>query len=76
MAMIVGGWAVLDLPLTLFTKLKLYCGHFVPLHDSKILFHKISVDLMLRFPSLTRSSQCGALSSILCSKRFIDLILA
>ena len=70
--MVLGGWAVLDLPPILFIKLELYCERFTPLHNSKILFQKISVDLILRFPSLTRSSQRGAQSSILCSNA--DLI--
>ena len=73
--MVVGGWAVLDLPPILFMKLGLYCGRFPSLHNSKTLFYKISVDLILRFPSLTRSSQRGAQYFILCSKRFIDLVL-
>ena len=47
------GWAVLDLSPILFIKLKLYCARFVPLHKFKNLFHKISVDLVLRFTSLT-----------------------
>ena len=74
--MAVGGWALLDLPPILFIKLELYCRRFAPLHNSKILFHKISVDLILRFPSLILSFQCGAQSSILCSERFIDLMVA
>ena len=73
--MFVGEWAGLDLPLILFIKLELYCGRFAPLHNSKILFHKIFFDLILRFPSLTRSSRRGSQSSILCSKRFINLML-
>ena len=61
-AMAVGGWAVLDLPPILFIKLDLCCGRFTILHNSKILFHEIS-------------SQRGAQSSILCSKRFLGLML-
>ena len=60
--MTVGGRAVLDLPPVLFTKLDLYCGRFTILHNSKILIHEIS-------------SQRGAQSSILFSKRFLDLML-
>ena len=60
-AMVVGGWAVLDLPPILFIKLELYCGRFV--------------DLILCFPRLTRSSQRGVQSFIFCSKRFIDPML-
>ena len=60
--MVVGGRAVLDLPPILFIKLDLYCGHFTILHNSKILIHEIS-------------SQHGAQSSILFSKRFLDLML-
>ena len=59
--MVVGGWAVLDLPPILFIKLELYCGRFV--------------DLILRFPRMTRSSQRGAQSFIFCSKHFIDPML-
>ena len=50
--MVAVGWAVLDLPTIVFIKLELCCGRFAPLHNSKISFHKISVDLILRFPSL------------------------
>ena len=67
--MVVGGWVVLDLTPILFIKLELYYRRFAPLHNLKILFQKISVDLILRFPSLPRSSQRGAQSYILCSKR-------
>ena len=71
-AMVVGGWAVLDLPPILFIKLELYCERFAFLHNSKMLFHKISVDLILRFPSLTRLSQRGSQSSFLFWKRYIS----
>ena len=32
--MVVGGWAVLDLPPILFIKLELYCGCLAPLNNS------------------------------------------
>ena len=74
--MVVEVWAVLDLPPILFIKLESDCRCFAPIHISKILFYKIFFDLILHFPNLTRSSQREAQSSILCSKRVIDLMLA
>ena len=48
----VGEWAVLDLDLFLFIKSELQGGRFAPFCNSSILFHKISVDLMLNSPNL------------------------
>ena len=45
---------MLDLLPILFIKLELHCWLFAPLHNLKILFHEISVDLILSFPSVTR----------------------
>ena len=39
---------------SLFKKLELQCERFVLVINLKILFHKISVDLILSFPNLTR----------------------
>ena len=50
----ISGSTLLDFIQILFTKLELHCEHFAPLCNTKILFHKISVDLTLIFPSLTR----------------------
>ena len=45
---------LLDFLQILFIKLELHCARFAPLCNTKILFHKISVDLTLIFPTLNR----------------------
>ena len=45
---VMDGWAVLDLSSILFIKLELYCRRFAPLYNSKVLFHKISGNRILR----------------------------
>ena len=74
-AIVVEGWAVLDLSPVLVMKLELNYGLFASLHNPEISFYKIFVDLILRSPSLTRSPQHGPQPSILFSKCFIDLML-
>ena len=49
---------------------------FCVLTYSKMLFQLIALNLILRFSRLARSAQHEAQSSILCSKCFIDLMLA
>ena len=46
-------WAVLDLPPVLL-EIGITLLVLAPLRNSKVLSHKIPVDLILSFPSLTR----------------------
>ena len=73
--MAVGGWAILVLSLYLLIKLELNWGSFAVLYNSKMLFHTIFFDVLLRFPSSTRLTQRGSQYPILCSEHFIGLML-
>ena len=47
-AVVMGGWAVLDLSSILFINSELHCTSFAPLCNSEILFNKISENRILR----------------------------
>ena len=64
--LVVGGWAVLDLPPISFMKLELHCGRFAPLPNLEILSE---------FSKLDSLNQRGAQSSTLCLKHYSRLYL-
>ena len=68
-----GKKTVLDLPSILFTKTELPCGRFASWRNSSILFHKISIDLILSFRNLILADWNQSL--VVCSKNIFLICL-